>query len=134
MPTLKFSRQREAIKGYLAGTKEHPTADTVYAELKKDYPNISLGTVYRNLNLLVDMGEIIKIPTSDGGIRFDYDVSDHCHLICEKCGRVEDISLDESIISSINDQAQSTYDGLVKDHEIQFFGLCKHCLEETNTQ
>ena len=63
---LKYSRQREAIKHYLASTKEHPTADTVYMHVKKEFPNISLGTVYRNLNLLTDIGEAIKISTPDG--------------------------------------------------------------------
>ena len=60
MATLKFSRQRESIKQYLASTKEHPTADMVYMHVKEDYPNISLGTVYRNLNLLTDIGEALK--------------------------------------------------------------------------
>ena len=63
MAALKYSRQREAIKHYLASTKEHPTADTVYMHVKKEFPNISLGTVYRNLNLLTDIGEAIKIST-----------------------------------------------------------------------
>ena len=56
MAAIKYSRQREAIKHYLASTKEHPTADTVYLHVKEDFPNISLGTVYRNLNLLTDIG------------------------------------------------------------------------------
>ena len=70
MAAIKYSRQPEAIKHYLASTKEHPTADTVYLHVKEDFPNISLGTVYRNLNLLTDIGEAIKIPTPDGGDRF----------------------------------------------------------------
>ena len=57
MATLKYSRQRESIKNYLASTTEHPTADTVYMHVKEEFPNISLGTVYRNLNLLTDLGE-----------------------------------------------------------------------------
>ena len=71
MTTLKYSRQRESIKNYLATTKEHPTADTVYLQMKKEFPNISLGTVYRNLNLLTEIGEAIKIPTPNGGDRVD---------------------------------------------------------------
>ena len=61
MATLKYSRQRESIKNYLASTTEHPTADTVYMHVKEEFPNISLGTVYRNLNLLTDLGEAVKI-------------------------------------------------------------------------
>ena len=71
MAALKYSRQRESIKRYLMMTKDHPTADTVYLHVKEEFPNISLGTVYRNLNLLTDIGEVIKIPTPDGGDRFD---------------------------------------------------------------
>ena len=62
MTALKYSRQRESIKDYLMHTNAHPTADMVYLHVKEQFPNISLGTVYRNLNLLSDMGEIIKIP------------------------------------------------------------------------
>ena len=67
MAALKYSRQRESIKHYLMTTKEHPTADTVYMHVKKEFPNISLGTVYRNLNLLTDIGEAIKylLPTEE---------------------------------------------------------------------
>ena len=71
MASLKYSRQRESILQYLSATHSHPTADMVYMHVKEEFPNISLGTVYRNLNLLADIGEIIKIPTPDGGDRFD---------------------------------------------------------------
>ena len=71
MTALKYSRQRESIKDYLMHTNAHPTADMVYLHVKEQFPNISLGTVYRNLNLLSDMGEIIKISTPDGADRFD---------------------------------------------------------------
>lgn len=70
MATLKYSRQRESIKDYLNSTTEHPTADTVYLNVRKEFPNISLGTVYRNLNLLAEIGDAIKIPTPNGGDRF----------------------------------------------------------------
>ena len=63
MANLKYSRQREAIKEFLASTKEHPTADTVYMHVREEFPRISLGTVYRNLNLLADMGEILTGAT-----------------------------------------------------------------------
>lgn len=66
MAVLKYSRQREVIKEYLMSTKEHPTADTVYMHIREQSPNISLGTVYRNLNLLTELGEIKKITCGDG--------------------------------------------------------------------
>ena len=69
MATLKYSRQREAIKSYLASTTSHPTADTVYMHVRDEFPNISLGTVYRNLNLLTDLGEAMKIVLTEIPIR-----------------------------------------------------------------
>ena len=71
MATLKYSRQRASIKKYLMSTTEHPTADTVYLHVREEFPHISLGTVYRNLNLLADTGEAVKISTPNGGDRFD---------------------------------------------------------------
>lgn len=67
---FKFSRQRESIKNNLMGRTDHPTAETVYSDIRQEYPNISLGTVYRNLSLLADLGEIQKIST-ENGLTFD---------------------------------------------------------------
>ena len=94
MAALKYSRQRESIKKYLASTTEHPTADMVYLHIKEEFPNISLGTVYRNLNLLSDIGEAIKITTPDGGDRFDGNVAPHNHFYCKGCRRVLDLKMD----------------------------------------
>lgn len=126
----KFSRQRASIKEYLSHTKEHPTADTVYTHLREEYPNISLGTVYRNLNLLADNGEIVKISTPDGGDRFDMQTTPHYHVICDRCGRVDDIIVNEETSEFINQAARQVYDGRINDHSIIFHGICKDCLTE----
>ena len=94
MPALKYSRQREAIKSFLMTRKDHPTADVVYHSLRADFPNISLGTVYRNLSLLEEIDEIIKISTGVGPDHYDYNTAPHYHFICRSCGRVMDIDLD----------------------------------------
>ena len=125
MPAIKYSRQRESIKRYLASTREHPTADTVYTEVKKDFPNISLGTVYRNLNLLTELGEAIKISTPAGGDRFDGITEPHCHFFCKECGSVLDIDMPES--SFINEMAEKNFDGQIDNHSIMFFGKCEKC-------
>ena len=78
MATLKYSRQRESIKEFLMTRKDHPTADVVYENVKKIYPNISLGTVYRNLSLLSDLGEIQKLSSFGGADHFDGCVIPHC--------------------------------------------------------
>ena len=98
MASLKYSRQRESIKEFLMTRTDHPTADTVYHQLRKIYPNISLGTVYRNLALLADIGEIQKICTGDGADRFDGQVRPHYHVICTRCHQVMDLDLDLSLI------------------------------------
>ena len=71
MKTLKYSRQRESIKACLMNRHDHPTADALYASIREEYPNISLGTVYRNLNLLVETGEIQRLTCGDGADHFD---------------------------------------------------------------
>ena len=91
MKTLKYSRQRESIKTCLMGRKDHPTADALYTSIREQFPNISLGTVYRNLNLLVDLGEIRKLSCGDGTDHFDYDTSPHYHFVCKECGKIMDI-------------------------------------------
>ena len=91
MATLKYSRQREAIKSYLVSRHDHPTADMVYTAIRKIYPNISLGTVYRNLTLLEEQGDIIKISCGENSDRFDGRTDPHYHIICRECGCVEDL-------------------------------------------
>ena len=115
MAALKYSRQRESIKRYLMMTKDHPTADTVYLHVKEEFPNISLGTVYRNLNLLTDIGEVIKIPTPDGGDRFDGNVMPHNHFFCTSCRRVLDLDLDMKNIEEVNKAAAENFDGKCGD-------------------
>lgn len=130
MAAIKYSRQREVIKEYLSNTDAHPTADTVYMHIRKEFPRISLGTVYRNLNLLADIGEAIKITTSDGAIRFDGVTSPHYHALCTKCGGLFD--LDMEISDSMNTQAQACFDGTIHSHTALFYGVCKNCSKLTH--
>lgn len=125
MAVNKYSRQREAIKEYLAHTKEHPTADMVYMNIRTAYPNISLGTVYRNLNLLAEQGEIIKINCQDGSDRFDGNHNPHYHFVCKSCGKVMDIEMES--IDHINKIARAGFSGTVEGHVTFFYGLCPLC-------
>ena len=128
MSNLKYSRQRASIKEYLLNTHGHPTADTVYLHVKKEFPHISLGTVYRNLNLLADMGEAIKISTPDGGDRFDGNTHPHYHVVCTSCGRVMDLTMNEDDIHSVNQKAEKHFNGIIDSHELLFYGTCADCL------
>ena len=128
MANLKYSRQRESIKEFLASTTEHPTADTVYLHVREEFPRISLGTVYRNLNLLADTEEIVKITTPDGGDRFDGTTSPHYHVLCTECGKV--IDLDMEHLDSINKMAEENFDGVISSHTALFYGTCNECLKK----
>lgn len=126
MTALKYSRQRESIKDYLMHTDTHPTADMVYLHVKEQFPNISLGTVYRNLNLLSDMGEIMKISTPDGADRFDGRTIPHYHFFCTECNSMQDMNIDG--MPHIDQLANESFDGLVESHTIIFYGKCGKCL------
>jgi len=129
LAALKYSRQRESIKQYLATTYDHPTADMVYLHVKEEFPNISLGTVYRNLNLLADMGEAIKIATPNGGDRFDGRTNPHNHFLCTKCGKIIDLDMED--ISHINETAAKNFGGIIESHSIIFYGTCADCIEKS---
>ncbi len=127
MTVLKYSRQRESIKELLNSSCDHPTADMVYMGVRQEFPNISLGTVYRNLNLLVDLGEAVKITTPNGGVHFDGRTAPHYHFCCNKCGEVIDLELEE--LGCINDAAGKNFDGIIESHSMMFYGTCKKCLK-----
>ena len=122
---LKYSRQRESIKSYLMSTKSHPTADMVYQVVRKEYPKVSLGTVYRNLNLLADLGEILKLDCGDGYDRFDGNTQPHYHVLCTSCNKVDDLEMES--IHHINTIANASYPGIILDHRTVFYGLCEEC-------
>lgn len=129
MPALKYSRQRESIKQYLMGRHDHPTADMVYMGVREEFPHISLGTVYRNLSLLSDLGEIIKFNT-DGVDHFDADIMPHYHFVCRHCHCVLD--MDVSPLEQVNAEANQTFGGMIEGHSILFHGLCPECLKNKN--
>ena len=91
---MNYSRQRESIKDFLSTRKDHPTADTIYMNIRKQFPNISLGTIYRNLNLLSDIGEITRLTTGDGCDHYDFNTAPHNHFVCTRCHSVLDLEMD----------------------------------------
>ena len=123
---IKHSRQRDAIRDNLMNRCDHPTAETVYMDIKEDFPNISLGTVYRNLSLLSELGEIKKISTGAGPDRFDGNANPHCHFQCRTCSSVLDLPFDYP--EELNAHASKTFGGIIEGNTIQFFGLCPDCM------
>lgn len=121
-----YSHKREAILNVMRGTKSHPTAEWVYQQLKPQYPDLSLGTVYRNISRFKEEGQLITVGVVSGQERFDANVQPHPHFICTACGAVIDIDI------HFDDK---DFDGLVKEqygfdvsgHELTFYGTCKSC-------
>ena len=123
---MKYSRQRESILNSLNEKLDHPTAEMVYNCVKKEQPNISLGTVYRNLNQLVEQGVLRRIATPASGDRFDIRTDPHAHLLCTRCGKVLD--LEDDLISELDRNVMRTTGFLVNDRQLLFSGICADCL------
>lgn len=115
------------IKAFLLTRKDHPTADTVYMNVRRQNPNISLGTVYRNLTLLADIGEINRLRVGDGVDHFDADTSPHYHFVCSECGGVTDLRMDS--IEKITEIAGAGFDGHIAGHVTYFYGTCGNCIK-----
>lgn len=130
MKSVKYSGQRESIKRYLASTKEHPTADMVYAAVREEYPSISLGTIYRNLTFLEQHGEIIKLSCGGESERYDANTGQHYHFICQSCGSV--IDLDMISLDHIDVIAGEKFKGVIEGHRAFFYGKCEACLAKEN--
>lgn len=121
---MRYSRQREIIKDILKGRCDHPTADMLYASAREIVPDISLGTVYRNLKLLSDEGSILTLETEDKKLHYDGDTSKHSHFICKSCGKVIDLFF------PVETPAELKSAGLtVTDEKCVYYGFCKDCRE-----
>ena len=121
MAAVKHSKQREAILAELRSRKDHPTAEDLYLTLKAEMPNLSLGTVYRNLNMLASDGVILKI-SFEGADRYDGNKELHYHFQCLECGCVTDVDM-----PPFNDIAYAK--GRIDTHELIFSGVCDKCLK-----
>ena len=118
-----YSKQREAILNELQNRCDHPTAAQVYEGVRKVIPNISLGTVYRNLAALVESGEILSVSVGDGYEHYDGDKSFHLHLHCKCCGAIIDSRVNEESLKSI-----ANLDGFTPETSVcVVYGLCKNC-------
>ena len=125
MAVMKHSRQREAIKANLMQRHDHPTADMIYADIRKEFPNISLGTVYRNLSLLSDLGEIRKMTTDSGADHYDGNTLPHSHFFCRSCGAILDLAPVDGSKMAI--RAGKEFDGIIEESKVTFLGVCGDC-------
>ena len=127
---VRKSKQRETILDILKGTKSHPTADWIYQEARKSLPRISLGTVYRNLKLIKDKGDILELHYGDGQSRFDGTVENPYHFTCQMCGKVYDV--EEPLRKDMERDIAKKLGFTITHHRVEFYGVCRECQEEVN--
>lgn len=128
MPGMKRSVQREVLLRILRGTKTHPNADWIYNEARKVLPNISLGTVYRNLSMLSERGDILKLHVGNDSDHFDGDIHPHYHLVCRCCGKIMDLDLPYD--DDLDRLAANETGGMIEKHALVFYGICRDCAEK----
>ena len=134
MSIVRMTKQREIILEELKKLKTHPTASDLYDIVRKRLPKISLGTVYRNLEILAEMGLIKKLEVAGKEKRWDGDISKHYHFRCVKCGKVEDIFLKDEDLEKLDSFFKSYIDENVKfeDMNVEINGLCRDCNTTNN--
>ncbi|MFO7739385.1 MAG: transcriptional repressor [Desulfatiglandaceae bacterium] len=130
----RMTQQREVILNELKNTCSHLTADEIYEKVRKKMPHISMGTVYRNLDILATCGFIKKIEPDRPQMYFDGNTDEHYHITCVRCGRIEDAPFkpsDDSFENLENALGNLTKHGIFS-HKLEFIGLCPRCMAEEN--
>lgn len=127
---MRQTRQRQSILEHLKRTASHPTATEVYDSVRQELPSISLGTVYRNLEILCNLGLARKIETFGGQKRFDAIVTDHMHAICTKCGNVRDIEAGSEFNPEELRRIDSDFE--ITGVRVDILGICPECMKTEN--
>ncbi len=122
---MNYSRQREALLRVLRSTRSHPTAYWVYEELRKEIPNISLGTVYRNLAKLAQNGDILKLDITSDKEHFDGFTHHHAHFVCNECGEVLDAQIPE--LEDLRNRTEQSLGCSIESQSLTFYGVCSEC-------
>ncbi len=122
----RFSKKRQAIIDCLKNTNEHPNAEWVYNRLKPEFPDLSIGTVYRNINELLEDGELVCVSVVNNKERYDAFTKPHTHAICSGCGKIIDV-FDVSVPQNMIDDAQNITGFKIDYSKLQFVGLCDEC-------
>ena len=128
-PAQRFSKKRQAILDVLASTTSHPSAEWVYLQLKPLYPDLSLGTVYRNLAQFKEQGQIMSLGTVKGIERFDANTTPHVHFICDSCGCVDDL-MGLQVPEELCRKASGENGARVEHCWLTFSGVCTKCISE----
>lgn len=130
MRKLNFSKKRDAVLAVLRSTNTHPTAEWIHQRLKDEYPDFSLGTVYRNLALFKEQGLVVSVANVNGQERYDGVTTCHSHFVCKKCGSVFDVDcIGDS--RSLDHRVAGLYNCEVERHTLCFYGTCEKCRRES---
>ena len=119
------SKQRTRMLDLLRSTENHPTADWLYEKLKNEFPRLSLGTVYRNLSILIEQGMARRIHFGSTFDRFEANIKPHYHLICESCGKILDFEM--PIYENLNLKVKQLTNFTIHHHKLDFYGICEAC-------
>lgn len=119
---MRSSKQRDAVFDVLKASCDHPTADVIYERVKAKIPNISLGTVYRNLGQLQDEGLITVVESSDKKVHYEGNLEDHIHFLCKSCETITDVFCKTDVPPVFNDMGYQ-----VENQKTVYYGLCKSC-------
>ena len=122
----KHFRKRDAILACLRSTTEHPSAEWIYARLKPEFPDLSLGTIYRNLTLFKEQGLITSLGTVNGVERFDANTDPHVHFVCNGCDTVLDLP-EIQVPKELCHQAELGSSGHITNYQLIFTGTCQTC-------
>ena len=127
---MRPTRQRAIIMEVLNGTTQHPTADWIYDKVRKKCPNVSLGTIYRNLNLLKGRGLIRELKYGKNTARYDGNFEPHHHIFCLKCGRLDDIQCE--VHPNLTKRVEKSSGYKIEGHQLEFNGICPECLKKVD--
>lgn len=126
--TVRYSKQRETIYSILSQTTSHPSVDEIYQKARELIPDISLGTVYRNLNVLTQQKRIIRLDVDDKA-HYDARITPHFHFVCKQCGRIDDLFLNEDIVNDFISNVENASHHDIDDIHFMMSGICKRCKE-----
>lgn len=125
LPQQRMTRQRRVILQTLVSMRSHPTADELYAVVRSELPSVSLGTIYRNLDVLARSGRVRKLDTGGNQARFDAELAPHHHVRCGACGRVDDVAIVQA--DELPCPKQSAHGFTITRCRIEYDGYCPDC-------
>jgi len=125
---IRITPQRLEMISILKDSKEHVTAEHIYKKLVKQFPSVSIATVYNNLKLFVNLGIVKELQFGESLSKFEWIEKDHYHIICSSCGKIEDFYYPQ--LKEVESFAQDLSKFKIKNHHLLFYGLCKECSKQ----